>query len=92
MPQPELIRIKTTTAKFTTLVDGTRRIYLDLVDADSDAIIALLATQAPGILVEWAGVPITLMVNAKEKEENDWTHSQSCRENERSSLSVSGPS
>ena len=71
MPQPELIRIKTTTAKFTTLVDGTRRIYLDLVDADSDAIIALLATQAPGILVEWAGVPITLMVNAKEKEEND---------------------
>ena len=66
MPQPELIRIKTTTAKFTTLVDGTRRIYLDLVDADSDAIIALLATQAPGILVEWAGVPITLIINAPE--------------------------
>jgi hypothetical protein len=66
----DVIRIKTTTAKFTTLVDGTRRIYLDLVDADSDAIIALLATQAPGVLVEWAGVPITLIINAKGKEGN----------------------
>jgi hypothetical protein len=66
--QPALIRIKAQTAKFTTLVDGTRRIYLDLIDADNDAIIAILATQTPGVLVEWAGVPITLIINAPEKQ------------------------
>ena len=60
----EVIRIKAQTVKFTTLVDGTRRVYLDLVDADNDAIIAILATQAPGIIVEWAGVPITLIINS----------------------------
>lgn len=67
MSKPEIIRIKTQTAKFTTLVDGTRRIYLDLVDADSDAIIAILATQAPGVLVEWAGVPIVKANNGRGK-------------------------
>jgi hypothetical protein len=69
--EPVIIRIKTQTAKFTTLVDGTRRIYLDLIDADSDAIIAILATQAPGVMVEWAGVPIMFIVDAPVKQKEN---------------------
>lgn len=53
----EPVHIKAQTAKFTTLADGTKRVYLDLVEpADPEAIIAILGTLAPGILVEWAGV------------------------------------
>jgi len=53
------ITFRAQTTKFTTLVDGTRRVYLDLLgDTPYSTDAKLIETQQPGIILECAIVAI----------------------------------
>ena len=57
----DAIRFQATTAKFTTLVDGTRRVYIDLLaDTPYRVDANLIETQQPGIILEVAIVPVII--------------------------------
>ena len=72
MSEPTVIHLQAQTAKFTTLVDGTKRIYLDMIEpASPEAITAILATMKPGVIVEWAGVLIDVQAKPIEEVKNE---------------------
>ena len=54
-----VVTFRACTAKFTTLTDGTRRIYLDLLgDTPYSTDAKLIETQQPGIILECAIVAV----------------------------------
>jgi hypothetical protein len=59
--EPQAIRFSAQPSKFTTLVDGTKRIYLDLVRTDKATNAEILETVGvPGVLWEVAAVAVLI--------------------------------
>lgn len=59
LSEADVIRFQATTAKYTTLTDGTRRIYIDLLgDTPYEVDTSLIKTNQPGIILEVAIVAI----------------------------------